>query len=368
MTSLHRALLSHARTRFARINSGCATPAIRNPSAVPEGRRQVTRRGLRIAVACVSLLSVGAMTSPLAQARDWPAASIRMIVPFAPGGGADICARLIAQKLGPALGTSVVVENRAGAGGIVGTGLAARAKPDGNTLLLSTVGPIAVNPHLYNSLSYNPQKDFVPISLVANALNVLVVNPSLPVHSVKDLIAYGKANPGKLAFGSSGFGQTDMLAGELFQSMTGIQMTHVPYAGGAPAMLDLMSNHVQLIFSTVSTAMGAIKGDKVRPIAMTGDATFALLPTIPTIDKDGLPGFIVNNWYGLEAPAGTPRPIVDRVNTEIVKILAMPDVQAALRTQGIEAVSDTPDAFARYIAAEDKKWGKVVADAHIPKQ
>jgi len=195
-------------------------------------------------------------------------------------------------------------------------------------------------------------------------LNVLVVNSSLPVHTVPELIAYAKANPTKLAYGSSGYGQTDQLSAELFKSMTGIQMTHVPYNGGAPAMLDLMGNQVQVIFSTVSTAMGAIHGGQIRPIAMTGTTPFKLLPNVPTIQAS-LPGFVVNNWYGLEAPAGTPAAVVDRVNKEVRKILAMPDVQSALLTQGIEATSDTPQEFATYIKSEDAKWGKIVKDANV---
>jgi len=314
----------------------------------------------------LSVLVIGALgASASAYADQWPSQPIRLIVPFAPGGGADICARLIAQKLGPALGTSIIVDNRAGAGGIVGTGMAARTKPDGYNLVLATVGPIAVNPHLYKKLPYDPQKDFAPVTLVANALNVLAVNASLPVHTVPELIAYAKANPTKLAYGSSGYGQTDQLSAELFKSMTGIQMTHVPYNGGAPAMLDLMGNQVQVIFSTVSTAMGAIRGGQVRAIAMTGTTPFKLLPDVPTIAASGVPGFVVNNWYGLEAPAGTDPAVIDRVNREVRKILAMPDVQSALLAQGIEATSDTPQEFTAYIKSEDQKWGKIVKDANV---
>ena len=319
---------------------------------------------LKRALSTLVIGAVCAMSASVYAADQWPSQPIRLIVPFAPGGGADICARLIAQKLGPALGTSIIVDNRAGAGGIVGTGMAARTKPDGYNLVLATVGPIAVNPHLYKKLPYDPEKDFVPVTLVANALNVLVVNSSLPVHTVPELIAYAKANPTKLAYGSSGYGQTDQLSAELFKSMTGIQMTHVPYNGGAPAMLDLMGNQVQVIFSTVSTAMGAIHGGQIRPIAMTGTTPFKLLPNVPTIQAS-LPGFVVNNWYGLEAPAGTPAAVVDRVNKEVRKILAMPDVQSALLTQGIEATSDTPQEFATYIKSEDAKWGKIVKDANV---
>ncbi|MDR5781260.1 tripartite tricarboxylate transporter substrate binding protein [Caballeronia sp. LZ065] len=316
----------------------------------------------------VQWLSVALMAMSMslaAHAEDWPARPLRLVVPFAPGGGADICARIIAQKLGAALGQSVVVENRAGAGGIVGTGLAARAKNDGYTLVLATVGPFSVSPHLYKKLPYDPQKDFTPVTLVANALNVLVVNPSLPVHTVPELVAYAQANPNKLAFGSSGYGQTDQLSGELFKSMTGIKVTHVPYAGGAPAMVDLMSGQVQFIFATVSTAIGPIQAGKIRPVAMTGDTRFKLLPQVPTVKQSGVAGFVVNNWYGIAAPAGTPAPVIDRLNGEIRKVLAQSDVQATLLQQGIEVTTDSPSEFASYIKSEDAKWGKVVADAGV---
>jgi tripartite-type tricarboxylate transporter receptor subunit TctC len=313
----------------------------------------------------VLLFTVCLSISSQAFADSWPTDTIRLIVPFAPGGGADICARLIAQKLAPLLGQSVIVDNRPGAGGVVGTGLAARAKPDGYTLLLSTVGPIAVAPHLYKTLQYKPIPDFAPVTLIANALNMLVVNPTLPVHSVSELITYARAHPDKISFGSSGYGQTDMLSGELFKSMTGIKITHVPYNGGVPAMLDLMGGQIQMIFATVSTAIGPIKDGKIRALAMTGTTRFKLLPDVPTIEEAGVKGFVVNNWYGISAPAGTPDAVVVRLNQEIRKILAMPDVQALLLNQGIEAVSDTPQQFADYIKSEDKKWGKVVSDAGI---
>ena len=246
---------------------------------------------LKQLVVAVSLAGVGTM----AAAQSWPVKPIRWISPFAPGGGADITLRIIAQKLGPALNQQVLVDNRGGAGGNIGVDLAAKSPPDGYTLVLGTIGPIAINVSLYKKLPFDPVKDLLPITQAANALNVLVVHPSLPAKTVKEVITIAKARPGELSFGSSGPGATDHLAGELFKTLTGVNMVHVPYKGGAPAMLDLMAGQVQTVFSTVSTAIGAIKGGKVRAIAMTGDKRFELMPELPTIAEAGVPGFEVRN-------------------------------------------------------------------------
>ncbi len=302
-------------------------------------------------------------TTLAAQSAAWPTKPIRWISPFAPGGGADITSRIIAQKLGPALNQKVLVDNRGGAGGNIGVDIAAKAPPDGYTLVLGTIGPIAINGSLYKKLPFDPVKDLLPITQAANALNVLVVHPSLPAKTVKDVIAIAKARPGELSFGSSGPGATDHLAGELFKTLTGVNMVHVPYKGGAPAMLDLMAGQVQTVFSTVSTAIGAIKGGKVRAIAMTGDKRFELMPELPTIAQAGVPGFEVRNWYGVFAPAGTSKEIVTRLNSELVKVLQMPDVKSKLLESGIEALHSTPEQFATYIQSETKRWAKVVKDS-----
>jgi tripartite-type tricarboxylate transporter receptor subunit TctC len=300
-----------------------------------------------------------------ASAQSWPTRSIRLISPFAPGGGADITARAIAPKLSTALGQQVIVDNRGGAGGMVGVDLGAKAPPDGYTILLATIGNIAVAPSLYSKMPYDPQKDLSPIGQAANALNVLVVHPSLPAKNVKELIAVAKQNPGQLNFGSSGPGATDHLAGEVFNTLAGVKMVHIPYKGGAPAMLELVGGQVQLVFSTVSTAIGSIQGGKVRALAMTGNQRFERMPDLPTIAEAGLKGFEVNNWYGLYAPAGTPREIIARLNAETVKALAMPDVKTRLLDAGIIATSSSPEALAAYALAETKKWAKVVKDANI---
>ncbi|MES2562028.1 MAG: tripartite tricarboxylate transporter substrate binding protein [Pseudomonadota bacterium] len=306
-----------------------------------------------------------ALFTATAAAQSWPTRSIRLISPFAPGGGADITARAIAPRLSAALGQQVVVDNRGGAGGMVGVDLGAKAPPDGYTIVLATIGNIAVAPSLYSKMPYDPQKDLSPIGQAANALNVLVVHPSLPAKSVKELIAVAKQNPGQLNYGSSGPGATDHLAGEVFNTLAGVKMIHIPYKGGAPAMLELVGGQVQLVFSTVSTAIGSIQGNKVRALAMTGNQRFERMPNLPTIAEAGLKGFEVNNWYGLYAPAGTPKEIIARLNTEIVKALAMPDVKTRLLDAGIIATSSSPDALATYALAETKKWAKVVKDANI---
>ena len=316
---------------------------------------------LKLLAACACMV----LSAPGVHAQTWPTKPIRFISPFAPGGGADITSRVIAQKLHDALGQPVLVDNRGGAGGMIGVDLGAKAPPDGYTLVLGTIGPIAINPSLYAKMPYDPIKDLVPVTLAADALNVLVVHPALPVKNVKELIALGKARPNELNFASSGPGATDHLAGELFNMLTGTKMVHVPYKGGAPAMLDLMSGNVQIIFSTVSTAIGQIKGGKIRALGMTGIKRFVLMPELPTIAEAGVPQFAVNNWYGVFVPAGTPKEIVARLNTEIVKVLNLPDAKQRLLESGIEATPSTPEQFATYILAETRKWAKVVKDANI---
>ncbi len=315
----------------------------------------------RLLLRTAALAAVLPLATITAHADAWPARSIRLVVPFAPGGGADISARLIATHMSAALGQSVVVDNKPGAGGVIGTDLVAKAPADGYTILLGTIGPMAINPHLYKKLPYVVERDFIPVSQAGNALNVLVVHPQVPVKNVTEFVAYAKANP--VSFGSSGVGATDHLAGELFNTLTGSRMTHVAYKGGTPAMMDLMAGHVQAVFSTVSTAAGAIKADKVRPLAMTGDKRYMAMPELPTIAEAGVPAFEVNNWYGIVAPAGTPADVVARLNKEIVAALKAPEVQAKLGEAGIEPVSSSSTEFASYIRSESAKWQKIVRDS-----
>ncbi|MEO8442143.1 MAG: tripartite tricarboxylate transporter substrate binding protein [Betaproteobacteria bacterium] len=315
-----------------------------------------------LTIACCALtLPVGLN----ANAQSWPTKQVRFIAPFPPGGGTDITCRVIAPKLADALGQPVIVDIRGGAGGMIGVEIAAKSAPDGYTMVLGTIGPMAINPNLYSKMPYDPVKDLMPVTLAADALIVLVVHPALPVKNVKELVALGKARPNQLFFGSSGPGATDHLAGELFNLLAGTKMVHVPYKGGAPVMIDLMAGNVQLIFSTVSTAIGQIKSGRFRALAMMGTKRFVLMPELPTIAEAGAAGFAVNNWYGLFVPAGTPKEIVTRLNTEIVKILHMPDVKQKLLDSGIEATSNTPEQFAAYAQAETKKWAKVVKEANV---
>jgi tripartite-type tricarboxylate transporter receptor subunit TctC len=299
--------------------------------------------------------------SALAQA--WPSKPLRLVVPFAPGGGADLTGRLLAQKLSDSLGQPVVVENRPGAGGTMAIDVVAKSPPDGYTIIFAHVGGIAIAPHLYKKLPFDPVKDLTPVSLVANAFNVLVVNPSLPIKSVKDLIAFAKNPANKVAYGSAGSGTDTHLAAELFKSMTDAPMLHVPYKGGAPAMVDLIGGQVQLIFSSVSSAIGHIKTGKVRPLAMSGSKRFELLPDVPTIAEAGVPGYEVNNWYGVLVPKGTPNEIVSRLNTEVANALKAPEVRTKLLDAGLEPVWNTPAQFSVYINSELGKWGKIVKES-----
>lgn len=312
--------------------------------------------------AAVAAVVVGYFAAP-AMANDWPEKPVKLVVPFAPGGGADITARLIAERLNEKLKQPVVVENKPGAGGMLASEYVAKSKGDGYTLLLGTIGPLAINPSLHAKMPYDPAKDFAPITLVGNALNVLVINTKLPVKSVAEFISYAQNN--SVTFGSSGSGATDHLAGELFASMAKAKMVHVPYKGGTPAMMDLIGGHVDAIFSTVSTAHGAIKEGKVVPLGMTGIKRFVGLPNVPTIDEAGLKGFEVNNWYGIVAPVATPAAVVNKLNQAIVESLAEEGVKKKLLDVGIEAQSNTAEEFKRYIEAETAKWKSVVQQTGI---
>jgi tripartite-type tricarboxylate transporter receptor subunit TctC len=299
----------------------------------------------------------------LASAQTWPARPLRMVIPFAPGGGADFAGRLLAQELSESLKQSVVVENRTGAGGTIAPDNVAKSPPDGYSMVLAHVGGIAIAPHLYKSLPFDPIKDLAPVTLVANGLSVLVVNPSLPVKNVSELIAHAKAHPNGLSFGSAGSGTDTHLAGELFKSMTGTQMVHVPYKGGAPMMLDLLAGRVQLSFSSVATAVSHIQSGKLRAIAMTGGKRFEGLPELRTIAEAGVPGYEINNWYGVFVPAGTAGDIVQRLNAETVRALKKPELRAKLIAAGLEPMWNSPTEFAAYVRFETAKWGKIVRDS-----
>jgi tripartite-type tricarboxylate transporter receptor subunit TctC len=304
-----------------------------------------------------------ALVAAWASAQTYPAKPIRIVVPFPPGGATDILARDVAQKLSEAWGQQVIVDNRPGAGGNIGSELVAHSAPDGYTLEMGTVGTHAINASLYARMPYDHVKDFAPVILVAGVPNVLVVNPAVPANSVAELIAYAKANPGKLNFASSGNGTSIHLSGELFKVMAGVQMTHIPYKGSAPAMQDLLGGQVQLMFDNLPPSLPQIKAGKVRALAVTSLTRAPALPDVPTVAEAGLPGFEASSWFGILAPAGTPPAIVARLNAEIAKWLATPEAKEKLSKQGANAAGGTPEDFAKHIAAETAKWAKVVKDS-----
>jgi tripartite-type tricarboxylate transporter receptor subunit TctC len=282
------------------------------------------------------------------------------VVPFPPGGPLDATGRLIAQHLTERWGQSVVVENKPGAGGNIGADFVAKSPPDGYTVVMGALSTHAVNPSLYARMPYDAQKDFAPITLIAITPNVLVVNPDLPVHSVKELIAYAKARPGKLSFGSGSIGSAGHLAGELFKVDAGIDMVHVPYKGAAPATQALLAGDTQLMFDNLANAMAQVKAGKLRALAVTTAERSKLAPELPTMAEAGLPGFDISTWYGLFAPAGTPPDVVDKWNADVTAMLRTPDMRDRLLAQGAEPAPDTPAEFARFVAAEAAKYARIV--------
>jgi tripartite-type tricarboxylate transporter receptor subunit TctC len=298
-----------------------------------------------------------------AAADAYPARPVRFVVAFPPGGGTDIIARSIAQKLSRSLAQQVVVDNRPGAGGNIGTDIVAKSAPDGYTLLMGSAGPLAINASLFASMPFDPVRDFAPVTLAASTPNVLVVHPSLHASTVKELIALARAHPGEINFASSGHGTPAHLAGELFNSMAGVKMVHVPYKGAAPALADLLGGQVQLMFSTMPPALPHVKDGKLRALAVTSAKRSRAAPGLPTVDEAALPGFEANTWHGVVVPAGTPPDIVGRLNSDIVAILHQPDVVERLSAQGAEPVGSTPEEFAAYIRSETVKWAKVVRES-----
>ncbi len=307
-----------------------------------------------------------AFASPIAGAlaQNYPSKPIRMIVAYPPGGGTDIVGRMIAQKLGENFGQTVVIDNRGGAAGNIGSEIAARSAPDGYTILMGNVAPNAINVSLYSRLAYDPVRDFQPVSLVASTPNILVVHPSLAVTTMGELVALAKAKPGTLNYPSAGFGSSSHLAGELLDSIAAVKMVHIPYKGGGPALTDLLGGQVQLMFATMPAAMPHVRSGKLRAIAVTSARRSPAMPELPTIGET-LKGYEASTWYGVLAPARTPRPIVMALYGEIVKILGVAGTRDKLLVQGFEPVGGTPEEFAAYIKAEIVKWGKVINAAGI---
>ncbi len=310
----------------------------------------------RAALAALFALAAGAAA---AQA-NYPAKAIRYVVPFPAGGPLDIVARAIGQELTKAWNQPVIIDNRPGAGGNIGADLVAKAPADGYTILMGAVSTHAINVTLYSKLPYDPIRDFAPVTLITSVPNVLVVHPSLPVKNVKDLIALAKARPGQLNYASGSTGSAGHLAGELFDSMAGVQMTHIPYKGAAPAVIDLIAGHVSLMFDNLSSALPNIKAARVRAVAVTTLKRSPLLADLPTISESGLRGFDVSTWFGIFAPAGTQPDIVVKLNTEIVRILHTGEMRERLATLGAEPVGNKPDEFAAFIRTEIQKYAKVI--------
>jgi tripartite-type tricarboxylate transporter receptor subunit TctC len=296
-------------------------------------------------------------------AQTYPERPIRWIVPFAPGGPIDVLSRVIGARLNDAWGQPVIVDNRSGAGGNIGADLLAKAPADGYTVGIGALSTHAVNPALYPKLPYDPVRDFRPITNFVDVPNVLVVNNAVPARTLKEFVVYARANPGKLSFGSGSIGSAGHLAGELFNTMAGVRMVHIPYKGSAPAVVDLLAGQIQLMFDNLASALPHVKAGRLRAIAVTTAKRSSFVPELPTIMESGLPGFDVGTWFGLMAPAGTPAPVVMQLHREVVRILGLPDVRERLAAMGAEPVANTPDAFAAFIVAERAKYAKVVRDS-----
>ena len=297
--------------------------------------------------------------------QDYPTRPIRFLMPHPPGAGMDFVSRTIANKLTASWGQQVVVDSRGGAGGIIGLQMAAKASPDGYTLVPTSIGPLAVNPSLHRNLPYDTLRDFDPVTTLISALNILVVNPSVPANSVKELIALAKAKPGQLKYASSANGNTDHLAGELFKTMAGINMVHVPYKGGGPAAIAILNREVDAIFAVYQNIAPMIKAGKLRVLAVAVADRWLTLPDVPTVAEMGVPGFQVVNWYGMVAPAETPKEIITKVNKEIGRILQTSDVIDVLAQNGMVPFHSTPEQFGAFLRSEIKKWAKVVKDSNI---
>ena len=326
-------------------------------------RNDVRRRSSFLAkLACTLLIPLALLAaSRSASADDYPTRSIRLIIPFPPGGSNDVVGRIIANQLGKELGQQVFVDNRAGAGGVVGTDLAAKAAPDGYTLLVISIAH-AVDPWLYKT-PFDPVKDFAPISIFATGSNVLTVNPKLPVHSVQELLAYAKAKPGELNYASAGIGSFQHLSGELFKLKSGADIVHVPYKGGGPAMLAVIAGEDQVMFSSIVQTVPSIKAGTLRALATGGEKKSPILPDLPTISESGVPGYVATNWWGVVAPKGTPQPIIDKLHAAVAQVLKSDDTKKYLDNEGAAPVEMSSADFGKFIASEIAKWGPVVQKA-----
>jgi len=297
-------------------------------------------------------------------ASTYPNKPIRIVIGFPPGGGIDIVARMMAPKLTEVLGQSVVIDNRPGANGVLGMDAVAKSAPDGYTIFLGTLGNLSVNPNFYPNLPFNFDKQFMALTQIASVPFLLVVNPALPVKTMAEFIAYAHANPGKLNYSSSGTGGLPHLAGELLSSMTGVDMVHIAYKGSAPSISDVISGQVQFTFEAGAPLLPHVKSGRLRALASTGKERLGVLPDVPALGES-LPGYLIVNWYGMVLPMGTPKEAVARLNTQIAKVLALPDIRERMLAMGTEPVSNSPEEFSLFIKSESQKWSKIIHDKNI---
>ena len=317
---------------------------------------------MRFTFAFAAALAVAANAS----AQTYPSRPVTIVVGFAPGGGTDTVARVMQRRLAEYLGQSIVVENRAGAGGTIAAAIVSKANPDGYTIMLGTIAALAVAPHLNSKLPYNPLRDFAPVSLATVSGNVLVVHPSVQAKTLAEFVKEANSKPGGIAYGTSGIGSAGNLAGELFRLMAKANLIHVPYKGGGPAMSDLLGGQIPSVFASATTATPQVKAGKLRALGSTGVKRSASLPDVPTIAEQGYPGYEATNWYAYVAPAKTPREIVARLNREIVKTLREPETHEQILKQGEDPTPSTPEELGKHIAREHATWGKVIKEAGIP--
>jgi tripartite-type tricarboxylate transporter receptor subunit TctC len=315
----------------------------------------------------ITLVALATLTALPVAAQNYPNRAIRLVVPSSPGGGTDITGRIVAAKLSEQLGQQVVVDNRAGAGTIIGIEIAAKSAPDGYTLLMG-LSTLAINPSMYTKLPYDAIKDLAPISLAVVSPNILTVHPSVPAKTVKEFIALAKARPGTITFGSAGLGTSPHLSGELLKVLAKIDIVHVPFKGSGPSVISQLAGEIAANFPSVPTAMPYIKAGKLRGLGVTTAKRTQALPDVPSIAEAGVPGYEATQWFGVLAPAGTPRPIIDRLNQEMVKLLKSPDVRDRLIADGTDPAPTTPEEFAAYIKSETEKWTKVIKAAGIKPQ
>lgn len=312
-----------------------------------------------------TVLAIIALCAAKAFGQDYPIKPVRLIIPFAPGGSNDILGRMIGTKLAEAMGQQVVIDNRAGAGGSIGVELAAKSAPDGYTLVIGHIGTLAVNPTLYKKLPYDPIKDLQTISMLAKVANIMVVHPSLPAKSVRELIALAKAKPGMLVYGSGGNGGAGHLATEYFKLMAKIDIEHIPYKGTAPAIIDLLAGQTQLVFGGIPGIGGHIRNGRLRALGVSTSKRLTIFPEVPTVAEAGVPGYEATQWYGVLAPAGTPNWVVARLNREIVHTLQNPQIQQRLADDGSEPLASTPEEFTAFIKSETARWAPVIKAAGI---